>query len=268
MKLSPVDWDLADQRWRDMAAQPYAAARKASYGYAQADVALDRAPSGATLRGTLTASGLKPNFAYQLKLNGKPSRLFGDEGDDQANERLGLLGRWWARQIRLDDGAVVRHWRSNDKEYAGWKFRRFHDAEHDVVFEGYLLFDYLVTDANGNARLDIALDSSFHVLFKTSQRPPKPNDSTPTAHQVLATAASGWYDEDLPPRPVELYAEWEPTRALPGQLVLPPGDYRCQLFLTEETFHEREPDSGTWPTVLAAPDLTPLALLRSTLPCG
>jgi len=255
MKLSPVDWDLANQRWRDVAAQPYAAARKASYGYAQAAVALDLAPGGATLQGTLTASGLKPNFAYQLKLNGRPSALFGDEGDDAANERLGFAGRWWARQIRRSDGETVRQWRSNDKEYEGWRFRSFHDAEHDVVFDGYLLFDYLVTDAEGRASLDVALDSSFHVLFKTSQREPRPNDSAPTAHDVIASAASGWYDEDLPPQTVELYAEWEPTRALPGQLVLPPGDYRVQLFLTEETFHEREPDSGTWPTVLAAPDI-------------
>jgi len=256
MKLEPVHWDDEEQRWLDMAAQPYAAGKKATYDYAQAVVALDLAPSGAALQGTLTAAGLKPSFAYQLKLNGRPAALFGDERDDEANERLGFAGRWWAREIRRSDGEIVRQWRSNDKEYEGWKFRRFHDAEHDVVFEGYLLFDYLVTDANGNARLDIALDSSFHVLFKTSQRPPKPNDSAPTAHQVVATAASGWYDADLPPQTVELYAEWEPTRALPGQLVLPPGDYRCQLFLTEETFHEREPDSGAWPTVLAAPDLT------------
>ena len=255
MKLEPVHWDDAHQRWRDIAAQPYAAAMRETYDYGRAAVALDPAACGPTFQGSLTASGLKPNFAYQLKLNGRPTALFGDEGHDEANERLGLAGRWWARQIRRSDGVAVRQWRSNDKEYAGWKFRRFHDADHRVAFDGYLLFDYLVTDPDGAARLDLALDSSFHVLFRTDQRLPKPNDSAPTAHEVVATAASRWYDEDFPPRTVELYAEWEPTRPLPGQLVLPPGDYRCQLFLTEETFHEREPDSGSWPTVLAAPDL-------------
>ena len=255
MKLEPVHWDDGNQRWRDMAAQPYAAVRKTAYDYGQAAVALDLAPGGAILQGALTASGLKPNCAYQLKLNGRPSALFGDEGDDEANERLGFAGRWWARQIRRSDGAVVRQWRSNDKEYEGWKFRRFHDADHRYVFEGYLLFDYLVTDPDGSATLDVALDSSFHVLFKTAQREPKPNDSEPTAHQILASADSGWYDRDLPPQTIALYAEWEPTRALPGECVLPVGDYRVQLFLTEETFHERDPASGTWPTVLAAPDL-------------
>ncbi|MFW6163547.1 MAG: hypothetical protein ACODAJ_12320 [Planctomycetota bacterium] len=216
---------------------------------------LEVAPSGPTFEGTLTAARLKPTFAYQLKLNGRPALLFGDEGDDQANERLGYAGRWWARQTRLDDGAVVRQWRSSDEEYQGWKARGFQDAEHRVVFEGYLLFDYLVTDADGAARLDIALDSSFHVLFRTDQREPRPHDSPPTAHTVVARADSPWYDADLPPQTVELYAEWEPTRALPGQCRLPPGDYRCQLFLTEESFHERSLDAGSWATVLAAPDL-------------
>ena len=252
MQLVPVTWDLANQRWRDIAAQPYAAAKRAAYGYAQAAVALDHEARGATFAGTLTASGLKPNFAYQLKLNGKPSRLHGAEGDDQANERLGRAGRWWARQIRRADGATVRQWRSRDAEFDEWKSRGFADDAHDVVFEGYLLLAYLATDAEGRATLPFALDSSFHVLFKTSQRPPKPNDSVPTPHQVVATAASGWYDEDLPPQTVELYAEWEPSRALPGRCSLPPGDYRASLFLTEESFHEREPDSGSWATVLAA----------------
>ena len=194
MKLEPVHWDDPNQRWRDVAGQAYAAVRKTGYDYGQADVELDLAPSGATLEGALTASGLKPNFAYQLKLNGRPAFLFGDEGDDEANERLGYAGRWWARQIRDRDGTIVRQWRSNDKEYDGWKFRRFHDADHHVVFDGYLLFDYLVTDADGSASLDIALDGSFHVLFKTAQREPKPNDSIPTAHQVIALADSGWYE--------------------------------------------------------------------------
>jgi len=255
MKLAPVEWDRERQRWRDVAAQHFSAEKRAAYDYAQASVHLDCAARGATFEGTLTASGLKPNFAYQLKLNGRPTFLFGPEGDDEANERLGYTGRWWARQIRESDGATVRQWRSNDKEYEGWKFRRFHDAEHHVVFDGYLLFDYLVTDPDGSATLDVALDSSFHVLFKTAQREPKPNDSIPTTHQILASADSGWYDRDLPPQTIELYAEWEPTRALPGECVLPAGDYRVQLFLTEETFHERDPGSGTWPTVLAAPDL-------------
>ena len=252
MDLTPVHWDADRQRWRDIAAQPYCAAKKASFGYAQATVALEYQPSGPTFAGTLAASGLKPHFAYQLKLNGLPAFTHGDEGDDWANEQLGRAGRWWATKLRRSDGAVVQQWRSNDKEYDEWKARGFADDEHHVVFDGYLLFACLVTDAEGAARLDLALDSSFHVLFKTSQREPKPNDSTPTPHQVAAHASSPWYDQDFPARTVELYAEWEPGRALPGQCVLPPGDYTARLFLTEESFHEREPGSGDWATVLAS----------------
>lgn len=256
MKLQPVHWDDPDQRWRDIAAQPFSAEKKATYHYAQATIELDCAGSGATSEGTLTASGLKPNFAYQIKLNGKPVALYSDEGDAWSNEQLGRAGRWWARQIRRSDGETVRQWRSKDDEADAWQARGFADDEHDYVFEGYLLVGYLVTDGEGNASVPLRLDNSFHVLFRTDQRPPRPNDATPTPHDVVATAASGWYDADLPTRTVELYAEWEPTRALPGQLVLPAGSYCCSLFLTEESFHEREPGSGNWATVLAADPVT------------
>jgi hypothetical protein len=41
---------------------------------------------GNRFQGTLTAVNLKPNCAYQLKLNGIPGT--------PANERIGLAGRW------------------------------------------------------------------------------------------------------------------------------------------------------------------------------
>ena len=34
-----------------------------------------------------------------------------------------------------------------------------------------------------------------------------------------------------------IYAEWEPGRALPDELVLPAGNYKCKFILTEESFH-------------------------------
>jgi len=252
MDLSPVHWDADRQRWRDIAAQPYAEAARESFDYAKATVALECVPSGPTFAGTLIASGLKPHFAYQLKLNGLPTFLHGEDGNEWANEQLGRAGRWWATRRRNSDGAVVKQWRSTDAEFDEWQARGFTDADHHVGFEGYLLFDYLVTDADGAGRLDLALVNSFHVLFKTAQREPRPNDSVPTPHQVAARAASPWYDADLPPQTVPLYAEWEPTRALPGHCLLPPGDYTARLFLTEESFHEREPGSGAWATVLAS----------------
>ena len=35
-----------------------------------------------------------------------------------------------------------------------------------------------------------------------------------------------------------IYAEWEPGRALPGELALPVGPYLCEFILTEESFHQ------------------------------
>jgi len=244
MTLVAVDWDEGRHRWRDIASQPYASAKQATYSYAAAAVSFDREGGAATFAGSLVASGLKPNFAYQIKLNGKP------DADPLANERLGYAGRWWARQTRRSDGSVVRAWRSTDDEYGHWKARGFADADHDAVFEGYLLFAFLLTDAAGSASKALRLDSSYHVLWKTSQRPPGPNDSTPLSHRVVARAGSGWYAQDRSDEDVAIYAEWEPSRALPGQLVLSPGRYDVQLVLTEESFHEREADSGSWATVM------------------
>jgi hypothetical protein len=245
MTLVAVDWDEGRHRWRDVTSRPYAGEKRATYTYAAAEVTCDYHESGPTFTGSLVARNLKPNFAYQIKLNGKPGE------DDQANERLGYTGRWWAKQIRKTDGAIVTEWRSKDGEYDHWKARGFSDDEHDYVFEGYLLFDFILTDAAGSASKSLRLDSSYHVLWKTSQREPSAGDSAPVVHAVVAPSASDWYGEGCPDEDVAIYAEWEPGRASPGQLALPPGRYDVALVLTEESFHEREPDSGSWATVMA-----------------
>jgi len=36
-------------------------------------------------------------------------------------------------------------------------------------FTGYLVFDYFITDENGDAIVSFETDSSYHVLWKTSQ---------------------------------------------------------------------------------------------------
>ena len=249
MKLAAVDWDEGRHRWADIASQPFAPAMQTAFSYADASVSLDFAPSGATFAGRIAAQGLKPNFAYQIKLNGKPDR------DPWANEQLGLAGRWWATQTRKSDGSLVTAWRSNDDEFHRWKALGFTDGATDVVFEGYLLLDFLIADPAGTAARDLTLDSSFHVLWKTLQREPHAEDSEPLHHTVVARAATGWYPVDLPDAPIAIYAEWEPGRARPGECALPPGHYATQLVLTEESFHEREPDRGSWATVMSAPDV-------------
>jgi len=262
--LGDVDWNDSGQRWSDIADNPYASGQKSSYDYPPADqtnpsVYADYSAVAPTFRGTLHLSGLKPNFAYQIKLNGKPSKpdpscpIGYDPGDDWANEQLGYAGRWWLKKLRRSDWTVVSEANSTDQEYEYWKARNFTDGTYYYFFEGYLLFDWVVTDGNGTATKDFALDSSLHVLWKTTQRQPTPSDATPTTHTVVADGSSPWYEETYATKDVSIYGEWESGRPLPGALVLPEGHYNVRVFLTEESFHSSD---GSWATVMACDDVT------------
>jgi len=255
--LSAVYWDTARERWRDAATTPYDAGKIAAYDYADAAVVFAYQDRGPTLAGEFTGSNLKPNFAYQVKLNGKPGYFWGAEGDDLANERIGFAGRWWLNKVDKATETVVGGWNSNDAEYVAWRDQGFTDGVYDYVFEGYLLFAYLVTDPDGQVAQDAAVDSSFHVLWKTMQRTPGSNDSPPTAHSFVVDGASDWYASSQSDEVRSIYAEWEPTRALPGELALPVGSYGVRLFLTEESFHESagSPASGSWATVMTHDDV-------------
>jgi hypothetical protein len=250
--LSAVYWDAAHQRWRDAATTPYDVGKIATYDYASATGVFAYQDRGPTVGGMFTGSNLKPNFAYQVKLNGKPAYFWGLEGDDLANERIGFAGRWWLNKVEKATGAVVGGWNSNDAEYAAWKAQDFTDGVYDYVYEGYLLFAYLVTDEDGHVARELTVDSSLHVLWKMEQRTPGPNDSAPTTHIFLVNGASDWYAISQSDEMRLIYAEWEPTRALPGELTLPAGTYAVRLFLTEESFHESagSPASGSWATVM------------------
>ncbi len=251
--LVPVQWDDPYQRWRDIATNPYDSAQKASYTYSEATVTLSYEATASTFTGTLTGSGLKPNFAYQLKLNGKPSYTPGDlDGDDWANEQLGYLGRWWLT-VYDADGYWLWARNSSDTEYATWKAKNFVDPDtfDRYVFEGYLLFDYVVTDAKGKVSKALALDSSLHVLWKTSQRQPGAGDTDPTSHTVVANSKSDWYARKFRTKTIGIFGEGEPGRPAPGAAALPLGIYNIRIFLTEESFHEGAPDSGSWATVMA-----------------
>src|SRR5687767_3562502 len=64
-------WDIADNQYN---AFVNAIGTSGAYKYSNASVSLtyDPAPSVPYFVGRIQASGLKPNFAYQLKLTGKP----------------------------------------------------------------------------------------------------------------------------------------------------------------------------------------------------
>ncbi len=224
-------------RWRDCLGQPYSEAFRTSFSYKAAEVELRFKRSAPLFEGTLSARKLKPNFAYQIKLVGLPPSLWGKKGHAAANRAIGEAGRWW---IPGKDGRNA------------YFFGDEKDADKDSM-EGYILFGYFVTDARGEARAAFRLDSSYHVLWKTSQWPPGQGDSAPTEHEVVAEAGGVGYGESFPPAKFLLYAEAERGRPPIGQVRLPPGDYRCFFLLTEESFHDyTNPDGGDWAAALAA----------------
>ncbi|MEE8470038.1 MAG: hypothetical protein V3S51_01770, partial [Dehalococcoidia bacterium] len=151
-------------RWLDIADQAYGEAYRTSYDYTQATVKVSYGVVDGVLRGKLTGRNLKPNFAYQVKLVGTP------EADADANEHIGLVGRWWRAEwngFEWTDGQ-----NSNDADYI---------AGHEIAdstsptnlryrFTGYMVFDYFITNKAGKASLEFQVDSSYHVLRKTTQR--------------------------------------------------------------------------------------------------
>lgn len=229
-------WPPAPYRWRDIATNLYAEQYRADYVYDDADVAVTYAPcADTTFAGHLSAVNLKPNFAYQIKLVGKPTGLWGDDGDDAANEMIGFTGRWWRTQPNPGN--------SNDADYLANK------DDPDYIFEGYLLFDFFLTDPQGAAEVDFAVDSSFHVLWWEDQRAQGACDSPVEWTTVTGSAVDPAYDADVGPEEVGVFAEIE--RLCTGTTVMIPGLYHGRLLLTEESFHQSGDTEGYWASAMA-----------------
>lgn len=227
-------------RWLDVANQVYSMDYLNSYNYTQACVMVTYDESGNTLRGTLTATNLKPNFAYQLKLvSGTP-----------ANERIGLAGRWWqeewdgsnwANGHNLNNKGDGSSPNPNDNTY--FARRDIADASSPTGlkyrYTGYLVFDYFITDEAGNAILDFETDSSYHVLWKTSQRTQTGDDGPQKSSTFDADLSLAYNDtggDDYISKTVSIFGEWE--RLPVGGIFLQPGNYDdVQMILTEESFH-------------------------------
>ena len=225
----------APHRWLDSLDYPYSDEYRRTYSYANADAVVTYRQEADTFTGTLKATGLKPNFTYQVKLVGQPTARWKD-GDDATNQRLGKLGRRWRRG-----------------PYAGNAYYYYDiDPEEEKALEGYLLFDYFVTDAVGAATLNFVLDSSYHVLWRTTQWPAGSRDSTPRTYPVERPPGAA-YGVGAREDSVTLYAEWEYRRPVPGQLVMPPARYQCLFLLTEESFHAWADDEGggDWASAVA-----------------
>ena len=216
VSLQPVD-DVTTRpdtpyRWMDIADFLYASGYQEFFNYGQPAVMLSYCDISPTFEGILVASGLKPNFAYQVKLVGKPTQVWGTDGDDWANEQIGDAGRWWRKQPNPGN--------ANDADYEA------HKDEPSYIYEGYLLFDFFVTSEQGNANVTFSADSSFHVLWATHD---STNDGTghrdstaddgPVKYFALTASTATHpdaYATDYGSALVGIYAEWEPNRALPA----------------------------------------------------
>ena len=250
--LTSVDPDIAgDYRWMDVANQIYSSDYRDSYNYSQAVVHVVYDNLGESLTGKLIAQNLKPNFAYQLKLVGTPGT--------SDNELIGFAGRWWQEEwngTAWTDGQNLNNKGTgysptpNDDTYVAGKSMTDITSPTGLHYRytGYLLFDYFITDSNGDANLYFKTGSCYHVLWKTTQRARVADDGpqkTVTFDPVLSTA----YDEDYPSSTVSIFGEWE--RLPMDSVKLATGNYNCQLVLTEESFHGTTTLEGNWAPVMS-----------------
>ncbi|MBV9470070.1 MAG: hypothetical protein JO316_25850 [Abitibacteriaceae bacterium] len=201
-------WPLAAERWWDIAS--YRDAQQSNYNqyndwlsYGGSNgkfdyrtraegvtLIYDKNPTTHCFVGHITAKGLKPNFAYQLKLTGKPvagTRGFGTassyvtatseaqngrpvlhtvldakghptpvNGDDWTNQQLGYAGRWWNDSFPSNNTNAV-----TDEEYQLNTL--------DTIY-GYIFIGDFVTDKYGNAEWDVVGNRSYHVTWQNWQK--------------------------------------------------------------------------------------------------
>ncbi len=239
-------------RWRDVAGNLYSDTYRTNYGYDNIDVQVQITfeENDVTLHGQLSATDLKPNFAYQLKINGFSGTA--------SNERIGLAGRWWQEEWdgsqwsggqNLNNKGDGSSPNPNDLVY----FARRDETDQssptglNYRYTGYLVVDYFITDENGDAVLDFEANSSYHVLWNTIQRTHAANDGPTKSATFDPDPTQSAYDKDYPQSGMTVFGEWE--RLPVGEVYLAPGTYDCQIILTEESFHSWPTDSsftGQW----------------------
>jgi len=238
-----------DFRWKDISGNVYSAAYRSSYSYTQAVVTVSYCSTGTILHGTLTATNLKPFFAYQLKLEGWP------DGAPESNEQLGFTGRWWEQEW---NGGWSVGWNLNNK--GDGSFPNPNDTTYlarkddpdptsptglNYKYTAYRVFDYFITDGSGCAIVPFSVTGCYHVLWKTSQASRTANDGplksltfdpNPSNHPAYGTD----YGEST----TTLFGEWERLPA--GRVYLRPCDYEVNFLVTEESFHESGTHCGFW----------------------
>jgi hypothetical protein len=235
-------------RWLDVTNQPYSETFMSSYSYDDAHVEVSHNTIGRQLTGTLSATNLKPNFAYQFKLQAQPTHRLGDTNYG-TNALLGLSGRWWQQEWK--GSSWTSGWNLNNKGDGSSPNPNDHNyfARRDIPdaiggsptglkykYTAYRVFDYFITDENGDATVSYTINNSYHVLWKTSQRSPGQMDGPVVSHTFdVDPGIHQQYDTDYGERTAGIFGEWE--RLPKNGIELLPGDYTCDVLLTEESFH-------------------------------
>ena len=224
--------DDGSQRWLDIAGNAYSGEFSRRYSQGSIPVVRLRLESdGPLLRGRIEGKGLKPNFAYQVKLNGIYEYR-------EAFEAIGSVGRWRfpGRATNYTDGDYTRALRKSRAE-------------------AYIMFDFLITDAAGNVVRDLELNHSLHVLWNASRQRGDCRSADSVPFWVDASAAEVYARPKALSTLERIWAEREHVRYERGDDVvcLPPGTYHATLALTEESFHDHGEDGGWWATAFELP---------------
>ena len=244
-------WHEAKPRWLDIDDTRFHAfinklgtLEEFSYRAGQVVFTYDRQQSGGVVRGHIEARDLKPNFAYQMKLCGKPAsgaRGWGQFGDDKSNAILGFGGRWWddSEQKSGDDGY-----------YRSLYVKAAPARRHTMV--GYIFIGDFVTDEKGNVSTDFVADKPLHITWQDKQKTNLKNHQAGVWTVGSTQEPYRGYGYAFAPRSIKLWYEHEKRH--PPRLKLPAGEYNCRLLVTEESFHSKTPAGGRWLTVLATED--------------
>ncbi len=262
-------WPKAKPRERDIADTLYSETFEPfDYAASRVKLSYNRAQKNAYFRGHISARGLKPNFAYQLKLAGKPVggsrgtgtatsyieatssapdatpifRVVNDangdstpvNGDDWTNQQLGYAGRWWDNTRAPSTNLNDAYFRNN--------------TPYQTIY-GYIFMGIFVTNAHGNAEADVSAARSYHITWQDKQSDAI-KDVVAGTFQVASEPPFYGYKRETFDRKIKLWYEYEKGRA--RDVKLAPGTYHCRLLVTEEAFHTAGGEwGGVWQTVLA-----------------
>ncbi len=189
------------------------------YNYSLSSINISYDYRAATLKGVVVGDNLKPNFNYQMKLEGKPGCIYGDNGNNDSNKKIGYIGRWWDHDHCTTSCNIATD--------------SYVESHPDYCITGYALFDFLTTDENGDVVRYFSLNFSSHVLWCSA-----PEGGNNNNYLVGGSCPA----ENL----------WaEPER---GNVNMSSGNYTIKFLLTEESFHDYS--TGAWPTVLTADNIS------------